>query len=167
MDNNPILKLLFRNVESTQMIRAKSSSKDKLQLQTNEHNNRNTIPIVKVPVTNVQLSMIQDTFIQIDTGNTRIMHLLEKLLQIGTTLVPHPCFREQPTSISPLKDTDTEINIFSKTHLRKSSQRFIYLSPYPHIKTTGIEFIHFFFPPRIPPVVKTKSWHNLLLSVYW
>lgn len=47
MDNNPILKLLFRNVESTQMIRAKSSSKDKLQLQTNEHNNRNTIPIVK------------------------------------------------------------------------------------------------------------------------
>ena len=33
------------------------------------------------------------------------MHLLEKLLQIGTTLVPHPCFREQPTSISPLKDT--------------------------------------------------------------
>lgn len=62
MDNNPILKLLFRNVESTQMIRAKSSSKDKLQLQTNEHNNRNTIPIVKVLVTNVQLSMIQDTF---------------------------------------------------------------------------------------------------------
>ena len=58
MDNNPILKLLFRNVESTQMIRAKSSSKDKLQLQTNEYNNRNTIPIV----TNVQLSMIQDTF---------------------------------------------------------------------------------------------------------
>lgn len=47
MDNNPILKLLFRNVESTQMIRAKSSSKDKLQLQTNEYNNRNTIPIVK------------------------------------------------------------------------------------------------------------------------
>ena len=47
MDNNPILKLLFRNVESTQMIRAKSSSKDKLQLQTNEHNNRNTIPKVK------------------------------------------------------------------------------------------------------------------------
>ena len=36
MDNNPILKLLFRNVESTQMIRAKSSSKDKLQLQTND-----------------------------------------------------------------------------------------------------------------------------------
>ena len=64
MDNNPILKLLFRNVESTQMIRAKSSSKDKLQLQTNEHNNRNTIPIVKkCRVTKcTNFTMIQDTF---------------------------------------------------------------------------------------------------------
>ena len=54
MDNNPILKLLFRNVESTQMIRAKSSSKDKLQLQTNEHNNRNTI-IYKYPKNNKEV----------------------------------------------------------------------------------------------------------------
>ena len=47
MDNNPIFKLLFLHVESMQMTRAKSSSNDKLQPQTNEHNNRNTIPKVK------------------------------------------------------------------------------------------------------------------------
>lgn len=47
MDNNPIFKLLFLHVESMQMTRAKSSSNDKLQPQTNEHNNRNTTPKVK------------------------------------------------------------------------------------------------------------------------
>ena len=74
------------------------------------------------------------------------MYLLEELLQISTAFMPHPCFRKQATTTSGLKYPDTEIDVFAETHFRETSQLAIYIGTYSHIKTSGVELIHFLFP---------------------
>ena len=64
-----------------------------------------------------QFQRVRVFLIKINTGNAGVMHLLEELLQISTAFVIHPGIRKKPASIAVLKDTDTKVNILSKTHL--------------------------------------------------
>ena len=85
------------------------------------------------------------------------MHLLEELLQVRAPLVPHPRFREQPTSIPTFKDPDTEIDVLTKTHLRKASQFLINILPHSHIETTWIELVQLLFPSTDTSRSKERS----------
>ena len=116
MDNNPILKLLFRNVESTQMIRAKSSSKDKLQLQTNEHNNRNTIPIVKSAGNKCTTFNDSGYFLyRLIRAIPELCTCLKNFFKSVRRLCHTHASGNNRQAYPPSKDTDTEINILSKT----------------------------------------------------
>ena len=100
-------------------------------------------------------------FIQINACDTGIVHLLEEFFQICTTFMPYPGFREQTTTVTSLKDTDTEINVFAKTHGRESSQCFVHLGTDSHIETTGIEFIHFLLAASYTSGGKKRS-HGII-----
>ncbi len=93
-----------------------------------------------------QFQRIWVFLVEIDTGNAGVVHLFEEFLQISPPFVIYPCVREKTTGIPAFENTDTEINVFAKTHLGKSSQSFVHFATHSHIKATGIEFIHFLFP---------------------
>ena len=89
-----------------------------------------------------QFQRIRVLLIEIDTGNAGVVHLFEEFLQISPSFVIYPCIREKTTGIPAFEDTDTKINILSKTHLGKSSQNFVHFAMYSHIEATGVKFIH-------------------------
>ena len=94
--------------------------------------------------------------IEIDTCYTAIVYLSPELSEVCSALVINPCSREKATFVSCFEDTYRKIYIFSKTHLRKTSQLIVHLTTYSHVERTRIELIHFFLPPLIPPVVKKE-----------
>ena len=55
--------------------------------------------------------------------------------------MPYPCLREQPTSIALFKDSDTEIDVLAKSHLRETAQSLIDILTDTHVEATGIELV--------------------------
>ena len=48
-------------------------------------------------------------FVEINASNTRIMYLFEEFLQIGTSLVIHPCIGEEAATVALFKDANAKI----------------------------------------------------------
>ena len=92
-----------------------------------------------------QFQRIRIFLIKINTGNARVMHLLEEFLQISPTFMIYPGIRKKTADVTTFEYTDTEINILTETHFRKSSQSLVHCPANSHIKTTGIEFVHLLF----------------------
>ena len=55
--------------------------------------------------------------VEVDTGDTAVVHLFEKLPHVGAAFVPHPCFGEEAATETGFEDAYAEIDIFAKTHL--------------------------------------------------
>ena len=83
------------------------------------------------------------TFLQIDTGNTRIEHLLEELVHVGTAFVPHPCRREQASLITRLENAIAKVDVLAKAHFRETAQLIIYIPTHTHIERARIELVEF------------------------
>ena len=60
------------------------------------------------------------TFIEINTCDATIIHLSEKLTEVGSALMPHPCIREQSRLVASLNNTIGEVDVLTKAHLRET-----------------------------------------------
>ena len=90
-----------------------------------------------------QLQRFRIFLVQIDTRNTGIMHLLEKLLHVRAPLVPHPCIGKQTATAPGLEYPDAEIDVLAKTHFGEASQPAVDFRPDSHVEGARIELIHF------------------------
>ena len=101
-----------------------------------------------------QLQRFGIFLVQIDTRNTGIMHLLEKLLHVRAPLVPHPGIGKQTATAPGLEYPDAEIDVLAKTHFGKASQPAVDFRPDSHVEGARIELIHFL----LPHVTKVRSF---------
>ena len=58
---------------------------------------------------------------QVDAGNARVVNLLEELLEVGSALVPNPCFGEETATGSALVDAQAQVDIFAESHGREAA----------------------------------------------
>ena len=45
--------------------------------------------------------------------------------------------------VATLEDTQAEVDVLAETHLRKTTQLLVDLTPYAHVERTGIELVEF------------------------
>ena len=64
-----------------------------------------------------QFQCARMTFGEVDAGDATIEHLTEEFLQVSTSFVPHPCFRNQHRLMSCFYDAVGEVDILAETHL--------------------------------------------------
>ena len=57
-----------------------------------------------------------------------------KVAASGAALMPYPCFREQTATVACLEDTDREIDVLTKTHVRKAIQLEINIPADAHVE---------------------------------
>ena len=60
-------------------------------------------------------------FVEIDTCNTGVVHLLEEFLKIRTSFVVYPGIGKETALVSSLEYADTEIDVFAETHIGETS----------------------------------------------
>src|SRR5574344_2610565 len=83
--------------------------------------------------------------LKIDACYAAVIHLAEKLAEVGAALMPNPCFGEESGGIACFYYAITEVDILAKTHLGKSIQMCIDLTTNTHVERTGIELVEFGF----------------------
>ena len=72
--------------------------------------------------------------VEIDAGDTAVIYLSPEFAEVGAALMPYPCFREQTATAACLEDTDREIDVFTKTHVRKAIQLEINIPADAHVE---------------------------------
>lgn len=93
-----------------------------------------------------QFKRVRIFLVQIDTGDSGIINLAEKLAPVRASLVIYPSRGKQAYFVAVLEQADTEINIFAEAHGRKALQCLVCTFPNPHVETTRVELIHLLFP---------------------
>ena len=80
-------------------------------------------------------------FHQVDAGNARVVNLLEELLEVGSALVPNPCFWEETTTRSTLVDAQAQVDIFAESHGREAAKLSVETAANAQIEGTRIELL--------------------------
>ena len=76
---------------------------------------------------------------QVDAGNTAVVNLLEKLLEVRATLVPNPCLGEETAVGSALVDADAQVDVLSEAHGGETAQLSVEATADAHVERARIE----------------------------
>ena len=78
---------------------------------------------------------------EVDTGNTRVVNLLEELAEVCPTLVPNPGFGEETAACAALVDAQAQVNILAEAHRREAFQLAIEAATNAKIEGARIELL--------------------------
>ena len=92
-------------------------------------------------------------FIKVDARDTAIIYLSEEFAEVGAAMCHTHAPGTDGIDSRPLK-IRMEIYIPRRSAFWRILQAPDTVSADAHVERTGIEFVQFLLPPRIPPVVK-------------
>ena len=90
-----------------------------------------------------QLHGARMAFFQIDACNAAVIDLTEKFTEVGATLVPYPCLRDEGCLITCFNNAIGEVDILTEAHLREATQFLIHLATDTHIIGAREELVKF------------------------
>ena len=90
-----------------------------------------------------QLHRTRMALVKIYARYSRIEHLLEELVKIGTAFVSHPCSEKQTALVTTLEYAYAKVYVLAKSHLRETFKGIVYIATHSHIEGTRIELVHF------------------------
>ena len=88
-----------------------------------------------------KLKRLGKLLVEIDARYARIVHLAEKLSEVGAAFVPHPCLWKQATTTASLEYTYREINVLAKAHLRETFKLIVHIAAHTHVERARIELV--------------------------
>ena len=81
-----------------------------------------------------ELETLWILLVKVDAGETAVVNLSPEFAEVGAALMLYPCFREQTATAACLEDTDREIDVLTKTHVRKAIQLEINIPADAHVE---------------------------------